>query len=364
MSNSLEKFTKFLVSLLAVLFLVFLFVFVFFGGKDFTSALRPSIYYALIVLGAPIFIKYLPPFLRHNKKRYQFMGLILFIYLLYVGATMLFLYFSKTFEIMRFIDILVAAELLALKYLALNMLISFSIAYLIYAFTVTYTPIVLNIISLFSSRMDLDEGNQRRGNLKYKIIGYLFDLPRFIDTDKLIISEKPSSDRIIQKSTFLLAIEIFLAGLLVLYIGLNPFIPPDLNRVILIDISLNIATLIPLLVLPVYLFHMLKPRIICGKSSYNVSRGLRKRVTGILITATTILLIMRLAFERTSGQTLLLAGLKLLIAIPGLMISTLIFIMIYEEVIIERTIAGFKRDNKSSDSFMDETEKKIKELIM
>jgi len=212
--------------------------------------------------------------------------------------------------------------------------------------------------------MDGDEGNQRRGNLKYKIIGYLFDLPRFIDTDRLIISVKPSSNRIFQKSTILLVIEIFLAALLVLYIGLNPFIPPDLNRVLLIDISLNIATLVPLLVLPVYLFHMLKPRIICGKSSYNVSRGLRKRVTGILITATTILLIMRLAFERTSGQTLLLAGLKLLIAIPGLMISTLIFIMIYEEIIIKRTIAQFRKDNKSSESFMEETEKKIKELIM
>jgi len=363
-SNSLERFTKFLISLLALLFLVFMFVFIFLGEKNFSSSLRPSIYYALIVLGAPIFIKYLPPFIRNNKKKYQFMGLIMFIYLLYVGATLLFLYFSKTFDYMRFIDVLVAAELLALKYLALNMLISFSIVYLIYAFTVTYTPIVLNTISLFSNRMDRDEGNQKRGNIKYRIIGYLFDLPRFIDTDRLIISEKSSSSRIIQKSTILLVIEIFLAALLVLYIGLNPFIPPDLNRVLLIDISLNIATLVPLLVLPVYLFHMLKPRIICGKSSYNVSRGLRKRVTGILITATTILLIMRLAFERTSGQTLLLAGLKLLIAIPGLMISTLIFIMIYEEIIIKRTIAQFRKDNKSSDSFMEETEKNIKELIM
>lgn len=151
----------------------------------------------------------------------------------------------------------------------------------------------------------------------------------------------------------------------ILYIGLNPFISTDaVDKIILIDISLNIAILIPILVFPIYLIYLLGPKIPCGNSSFDVTKGLRKRITGLLITATTILILFRLAVERTSAQTLLLALFKFLIVVPFLMISTLIFMVIYEKIIIKNTITLFIKDKLRSQSFLAETEKKLKEWIM
>jgi len=351
-------------TLLLVLFVGFLLTFIFLGNMSVLGALRPSIYYALIVLGAPVIFRYVPIVLKKKRKRYWFLSQLLLIYLLYVGAIILFLYFSKIDDLLRFHDVMIAAVLLAFRYMLLNVLISFSIVYVIYAFTATYAPIVLNIIRSLSNRIYRKEKVPWRGNAKYHIIGYLFNVPRFIDTNRLTISVRPRKQHFFRRFITLLAIEMFLTASLVIYIGLNPFITSDnINKVILIDISLNIATLIPILVFPIYLVYMLGPSIPCENSSFDVSKGLRKRLTGILITATTILILFRLAVERTSGQTLLVALLKFLIAVPGLMISTLIFMVIYEKIIVKNTEILFIRDKVRSHSFLAETEKKIKEWI-
>ena len=361
---SLHKFTRFLIFLFTFLFVLFLVIFIFLGNIRLIHALRPSLYYALIVLGVPIAFRYIPKVAKNKIRRYHFFIILLFIYLLYVSFIILFLHYSGIFTILNLNDVILAAEILAFKYLVLDILFSFSIVYLIYALTITYAPIILNIIRALSSRVYGGNKAPLRGNMKYYFIGFIFNVPQFIDTNKLTIATRPSFRHTPRRFFTLLVIEMFLAALLVLYIGLNPFISPEsIDKAILIDISLNIAALIPILVFPVYLFHMLRPRIICEHKDYFVSRGLRKRLTGVLITATTILLIFRLAVETTPAQTLRLAFFEFLIAIPGLMVSTLIFIMLYEDIIVERTIELFNEDKGSSVSFMKETEKKIKEWI-
>jgi len=360
-----KKFTRFFMTFLVVLFVGFLLTFVFLGDMSVLGALRPSIYYALIVLGVPVIFRYGPLVLRKEQKRYRFFSQLLLIYLLYVGVIILFLYFSEVFDILRFHDVMIAAVLLAFRYMLLHVLISFSIVYVIYAFMATYAPIVLNIIHSLTKRNYGKKNVPWRGNAKYHIIGYLFNVPRFIDTNKLTISARPRKQNMFGRFITLLLIMMFLTALLVIYIGLNPFITSDyINKVILIDISLNIAALIPILVFPIYLFYMIGPKIVCGNRDYDVSKGLRKRLTGILITATTILILFRLVVERTSGQTLLLALLKFLIAVPGLMISILIFMVIFENIIVQNTITLFIKDKVRSQSFLSETEKKLKEWIL
>lgn len=360
----MQRFTRFILTLFVVLFILFLLITWLASGQTFTASLRPSIYYALVILGVPIAFRYFPVFSKYKKKRFQFFVLLLFIFLLYVGAILIFLYSSNMFDIIPAGDVIIAAELLALKYMVLNILLSFSIVYFVYALTVTFAPVVLNIISQLTPEIYGKKRYKWKGNLKYLLIGYLFNIPKFIDTRKLTIIDKPKSGNIGRKVGALLAIESALTALLLLYIGLNPFLPPDLSRVILIDISLNVASLIPLLVFPVYLLYMLKPYIPIGHRGFNVYKGMRRRLTGLLITATTILVIVRLAFERLSQHILLLAGLKFLIALPGLMLSTLIFIMIYEDIIMQNTIIEFKKEKRTADSFLEETEKKIKEWIL
>lgn len=352
-------------TLLVVLIIGFFLTFLFLGDSSIGRALWLSVYYALIVLGVPVIFRYVPLVLKKQRKRYRFLSQMLLIYLLYVGAIVLYLNFSKIFEILRVHDVLIVAVLLAFRYMLMYVLISFSIVYVIYAFTVTYVPIVLNIIRSLSQRIYSKEKVPIRGNLKYYIIGYLFNIPRFIDTNRLTLSERPRSKHLFRRFVTLLLIEMFLTSLLVLYIGLNPFISTDaVDKIILIDISLNIAILIPILVFPIYLIYLLGPKIPCGNSSFDVTKGLRKRITGLLITATTILILFRLAVERTSAQTLLLALFKFLIVVPFLMISTLIFMVIYEKIIIKNTITLFIKDKLRSQSFLAETEKKLKEWIM
>ena len=360
----MQRFTRFLITLFLMLFAGFMVIFIFVAELRFINSLRPSLYYALVMLGVPIAFRYIPRVVKNRKRGYHFFIVLLFIYLLYVCFIILFFHYSGIFSILDLDDVVLAAEILAFKYLVLDLLISFSIVYLIYAFTITYAPIILNIIRGLSSRVYGGNKVPLRGNMKYYFIGFIFNVPQFIDTNKLTIATRPSFRHTPRRFFTLLIIEMFLAALLVLYIGLNPFISPEsIDKTILIDISLNIATLIPILVFPVYLFHLLRPRIICEHKDYFVSKGLRKRLTGVLITATTILLIFRLAVETTPAQTLRLAFFKFLIAIPGLMVSTLIFIVIYEHIIVERTIELFHEDRGTSESFVKETEKKIKEWM-
>ena len=63
----------------------------------------------------------------------------------------------------------------------------------------------------------------------------------------------------------------------------------------------------------------------------------------ILIAVSTIIIVTRLAIESTSTQTLLLTGLKLFLAIPGLMISTMIYLTVIESITSSRILVEYRK---------------------
>ena len=364
-SYGLKRFTRFFTVILLLLFSGLMFFTIYFGKVSVGGAIKSSLYYALVIMGVPVTFRYFPRTMSRMKDKFWFFGLLIAVFILYglsIVPTLLYAELEKSVNIGT---LLIAISLLATKYMILNLLLSFSIAYFIYAFTATYAPVILNNLVGLTKRGYGKEGFFKWGWIRFAVLGWIFNIPGFIDTHRLHLRIGSTKVNMGKKLLALLPIEVFLASLLVLYIGLNPF-PPDLSRVILIDVSLNIASLIPIVVFPVYILYMLKPFIPTDEESkrgFWVHKGMKNRLTGLMITVTTILLILRLAFERLSSSIFILAGLKLLIAIPGLLLSTIIFILVFERMILFHTTYNFRRGKGGDSSFLGETERIFKEWI-
>lgn len=363
----LKKFSRFITLVFLVIFLGIMIISLFFGNMGGGDAFSYSIYYALIITGIPIAFKYFHNSLHSLKKKMWFLLILVLIYFFYIISIIPFLYFPGFSQYMTIGDMALAAELLALKYLFLNLLLSFSIAYIVFAFAVTYLPVLLNHITNITSVQKHGNKNSMFKTFKYSTIRFLFKIPRFVDTQNLILKRRKGKGYLVNKLLVLLPVETMLTAMLVLYIGLNPFLPTDLNRIMLIDISLNIASLIPLLVLPVYIFYLLRPFISVGKGNdegFYIHKGLKERLVGILITATTIIFILRLALERVSTQIFILAGLKLLIALPGLLLSSIVFIMVFEKIIVKNTFNEFRKQRRNTSSFLDKSKKVFRTIMI
>ncbi len=128
----------------------------------------------------------------------------------------------------------------------------------------------------------------------YSRLGWFFNIPDLIDTKTLSIKHDGINSKfpwpIFKKA---LKWEIFLGTILVIYISFNPFLLKVTDITWLINLSLNISFIIPMLVLPWFIFLRLEAKIKGPVRDFSLFSGLSQRVVQSFVAFGTIILIVR-----------------------------------------------------------------------
>lgn len=164
-------------------------------------------------------------------------------------------------------------------------------------------------------------------HLYHKLIGWLFDIPPYLDTDTLTVRE-PEREIRFPKEKFKKAIkwEIFFCVILALNISLNPILLEYFSLNELFGITSSIATFTPLVVLPWFVYMKLDIEIKGPVENFKLHKGMRNRIMSLLVALGTLITFIRLAMRRIDMVVFLYSFLGYLI---GMFILTLLFTFVY-----------------------------------
>ncbi len=136
-----------------------------------------------------------------------------------------------------------------------------------------------------------------------KVMMWVFNIHGALDTGTVLVDE-PSHETTFPWKRFRTAVlwQILFGFVVAIYISLNPWISADLDIDRLFRFVSAAIVVVPLLVLPWFIHKRLGSRIKGAHKDFFIYTAIRQRMTGLLMTAGTILIFLRLALERHSVE--------------------------------------------------------------
>jgi hypothetical protein len=156
--------------------------------------------------------------------------------------------------------------------------------------------ILVEITKITPNTTDSMKEKNKKVYGNYSRLGWFFSIPHVIDTKTLSIKHDGVNSEF-PWSIFKRALkwELFLGTILVIYISFNPFLLNVSEVTWLVDLSLNISFIIPMLVLPWFILLRLDAKIKGAARDFSLFSGLSQRVVQSFVAFGTIILIVRLA---------------------------------------------------------------------
>jgi hypothetical protein len=166
----------------------------------------------------------------------------------------------------------------------------------------------------------------------YIWLGWAFDIPEVLDTKTLTINRGEPKDKI-PWSIFKKAVlwQMFFGFVIVIYISFSPFLLDLMDMMSLFSIASNISTFIPLFILPWFIYLRLDAKIEGPVKDFKLYDGLSSRMFQTLFAFSTIILIVRLALEKSEIRSVLSSFASFYIFfVVGVLIFTFIYFNYFE----------------------------------
>ncbi len=146
-----------------------------------------------------------------------------------------------------------------------------------------------------------------REGLEDKVMMWVFNIHSALNTDTILLDE-PSVERTFPWKRFRTAVvwQILFSFVVAIYISLNPWLSDafDIDRLFRF-VSVAIV-IVPLLVLPWFIHKRLGSRIKGAHKDFYLYTAIRQRMVGLMITAGTLLIFIRLALENNSPEEIVM----------------------------------------------------------
>ncbi len=192
-----------------------------------------------------------------------------------------------------------------------------------------------------------DSNPRAEKSLETRIIRWMFNVPDVLDARTLSVSTPPRSESL-NWSLIRGAImwQLFVGAILAIYVSFNPFIS---NRspaalVGIFTILTSSSVLIPLIILPWYVFRGLDARIKGVIKDFTLFDGIRSRLFESFLAIGTIFILIRLAISTIDLQTYLLVFSAFMVVLLAVALAfTLVFFNYFERQLIEDISSGFSR---------------------
>jgi hypothetical protein len=146
-----------------------------------------------------------------------------------------------------------------------------------------------------------------REGLEDKIMMWVFNIHSALDTETILLDE-PSVEKTFPWKRFRTAVvwQILFSFVVAIYISLNPWLSDDLEIDRLFRfISVAIVT-VPLLVIPWFIHKRLGSRIKGAHKDFFLYTAMRQRMVGLMVTAGTLLIFIRIALENYSPEEIIM----------------------------------------------------------
>jgi hypothetical protein len=202
---------------------------------------------------------------------------------LVVAAVAIFLAMVLALFLVQFVFTLVGFGLMAVVYIAQK----------------RFTPdTLLNIQRITANTEDPTKIRVKRKGMEFPILHWLFAIPDVLDTRTLTLDRVSPRDKFPWKP-FLRALkwEVIFSIVLAIYVSLNPFLLGWSNLTGRFSLSTNLSILIPVFILPWFIFLRLNARIKGPVRDFKLFNGIKSRMVGSLIAFGTIIVFIRFALR-------------------------------------------------------------------
>jgi hypothetical protein len=157
------------------------------------------------------------------------------------------------------------------------------------------TPWILDVIT--------QSGDKKKLTMVERALRWLFDVPYVLDTKTLSMKEHVQKTELVWKEMGLpVALQLFFGLVLGIYVSLNPFISDRSPEALVAIFSMlsNAALVIPVIVLPWFIFRRLGVSIKGQTREFTLYNGIKARVFQSYFAVGTIVIIVRLSISEIS----------------------------------------------------------------
>jgi hypothetical protein len=198
---------------------------------------------------------------------------------------------------------------------------------------------------------NLTEAKKKEDKKTY--MGYIwlrwaFDIPDVLDTKTLTINSGEPKNKI-PWSVFKKAVmwQLFFGFVIVIYISFSPFLLDIMDMMSLFSIASNVSTFVPLFILPWFIYLRMDAKIEGPVKDFKLYDGLSARMFQTLFAFSTIILIVRLALEKSEVQSVLLSFASFYIFyVIGVLIFTYIYFNYFENDLANDIAKKYEELNK------------------
>ncbi len=145
----------------------------------------------------------------------------------------------------------------------------------------------------------------RKDNLQTRLMLWLMDIPDMLDLSKLAVEAEAPKTRF-PWNRFYHAVfwQIFLGTIMAIYVSLNPILLESLDVVQAFGVLSSLSMIIPVIIIPWFALLALRARIPGITKEFELFRGIRSRLLQTFVALGTIVVFIRLAFEKQDAQVI------------------------------------------------------------
>ncbi|NOQ54626.1 MAG: hypothetical protein GQ558_08490 [Thermoplasmata archaeon] len=189
-----------------------------------------------------------------------------------------------------------------------------------------------------------------------KIMMWVFNIHSALDTETILLDE-PSVEKTFPWKRFRTAVvwQILFSFVVAIYISLNPWLSDDLDFDRLFRfVSVAIVT-VPLLVIPWFIHLRLGSRIKGAHKDFYLYTAMRQRMVGLLITAGTLLIFVRLALENHSPEEIIMNFVEFTFMMVLLMIAfSFVYFNFFENKLAMEVYRRWMKAKEEADAVREE----------
>jgi len=190
------------------------------------------------------------------------------------------------------------------------MFVGFGMVGVLVALVRAFTPEILLHISRITSNIS-DSANKEgmQKHTEYYILNWVFNIPKALDTKTLkIIGGKPRGWFPWKSLNRAMIWQILFGSVIIVYISLNPlYLKSELDFQNLFSIATNFTLVVPFIILPWFIYLRLDARISGPVKDYKLYSGIVYRMYRTFFTLGTIIIILRIGFERVNINDVIFA---------------------------------------------------------
>jgi hypothetical protein len=218
------------------------------------------------------------------------------------------------------------------------MVLAFGIIGVMSAIERRVTPWILNMIA--------SSGGKAKLSIPERILRWCFDIPDIVDARTLVL-HPVAAKRAVARSDVLQGVgwQLFFGAILAVYASLNPFLSDRSPSSLLTIFSAltAAASIIPLLVLPWFIYRRLDARIKGLAKDFTLFNGVRARLFQSFVAVGTLVILVRLSITKIDLETYLTGFSSFMVMLfSSALMCTFVYLNNFENGLADDIATGFR----------------------